>query len=297
MDGPVLVLGGTGFIGRHLVKSLLQDGTDVAVVSRTPDAVRTVFGEDVRAVSLQTVGDVAAIVNLAGESIAGGRWTPERKRRILDSRIKTSDHVYQYIRDRATRPVVLVNASAIGYYGTSETAVFTEASQPMAKDFLADVTRQWEHAAAQVESLGVRTVYTRFGVVLGRDEGALVQMALPYRLHIGGPIGTGRQWISWVHIADAVGLIRHALHAEDVHGPLNVTAPNPVTNDEFGRHIGSVLRRAHYMPTPAFALRAALGEMADLVLQGQRVLPEKALATGYVYQYEKAGDALRDLLG
>lgn len=300
----VLVLGGTGFVGRALVKELLADQWQVVVAGRSPDKVRQVFGDAVFPASYtgeridlpERVEIVDAIVNLAGISLADGRWTPERKRLILASRLAATQAAVALTKRLAGHVRVLVNASAVGYYGTSETATFTEGSESVGRDFLATVCKEWEAQAQRAADFGVRVVTARFGVVLGRAGGALTKMVLPYRFFAGGPLGSGRQWVSWVHIADATALIRLALDDERIAGPVNVTAPTPVRMSELAVAIGRALHRPHAMPTPAFALRAVLGEMATMVLDGQRVLPVTAQSVGYAFSFAAIEDALRDLL-
>lgn len=296
-----LVSGGTGFIGQKLTGALLDAGYRVTVCSRDAARVRTLFDGGADAVSLREIergdwpGAPDAIVNLAGESLNSGRWTNARKRAILDSRLHATRVLAELLGRLPAARRVLVNASAIGYYGASLTRTFTEESEPETGDFLSFVTHRWEAGARMAEAAGVRVALARFGVVLGRGGGALSQIALPYRLHAGGRIGSGRQWVSWVHVDDAVRLLLFLLD-EDLQGPFNVTAPEPVTMDAFGRATAATLRRRHFLPVPAPLLAAALGRKADLVLSGQRVLPARALEAGFSFRFTRAEDALRDLL-
>ena len=296
----VLVTGGTGFIGRHLIRQLLDRGDNVVVASRNPAQAEEMFGHAVIAVDLNSRNvasrlRVDAVVNLAGEPLSA-RWTTARKRAILASRQSATNRVTDLIGQLDARPEVLVSASAVGYYGASETGAFTELSEPENRDFLTDVTAMWERAANRAREFGTRVVSARFGVVLGADGGALGKLALPYRFYLGGPIGSGRQWVSWIHIEDTVRMILWGMDQTHIAGPLNVTAPEPVQMQEFGRTLAKILRVPHFAPVPAFALRALLGEMADLVLTGQRVIPEKALADGFSFRYAVLLPALRDLL-
>ncbi|HET7657370.1 MAG TPA: TIGR01777 family oxidoreductase [Bacillales bacterium] len=297
----VAITGGTGFLGKHLTSSLIHDGHKVSILTRHPEQAPEIPGvSHVQwlkdgARPEKDLHEIDAFVNLAGESINSGRWTEERKKRILESRLKATEEVIRIFEKKSKKPGVLVNASAVGYYGMSETETYSEASVVNADDFLASVVREWEKRAAQAEQFDVRTVFARFGVILG-SEGALPKMVLPYKLGIGGTIGTGKQWLSWVHVADAVGLIRFAIEHKDVRGPLNVTAPEPVKMKEAGEMIGEVMNRPHWMPVPAIAMKAALGEMSSLLLQGQRVLPEKAQAHGYSFQFSSLKSALLDIL-
>lgn len=301
----ILVLGGTGFVGRHLVPALLAENKEVIVASRQPSKVQALFGQQVQSVllgerGLTWPGDsqpaLEAVINLAGTSINSGRWTAERKRAILDSRlIATRQAAASVARAGAPYPVLL-NASAIGYYGTSEELTFTEATSPATPDFLSAVTEQWETEALKAQTVGARVCLARFGVILGRGGGALAKMALPYRMYAGGTVGSGEQWVSWVHMDDVVGMLLFALRHAELEGAFNVTAPESVRMDAFGREVAAVLRRRHWLPTPGFALRAALGEMADLVLRGQRVLPAKAQECGFSFAYPDLHSALVDLL-
>ncbi|MHB1627088.1 MAG: TIGR01777 family oxidoreductase [Bacilli bacterium] len=298
----VLVAGGTGFIGRHVIRRLLDRGDTVVVASRDPARALELFGPRVTAVDLTRTDSAVrlrldAVVNLAGESLSSGRWTPDRKRALLESRQNTTRAAVDLLRRLDPRPEVLVSASAIGFYGASEAAEFTERSEPERRDFLADVTAKWEREAHLAGEFGTRVVCARFGVVLGADGGALGRMALPYRLYLGGPVGSGRQWVSWIHVEDAARLVLWSLDRASVAGPVNVTAPEPVTMGEFGRTLAQILRAPYWLPVPAFVLRTLLGEMANLVLAGQRVVPAEALAGGFTFRYGTLPEALSDLLG
>src|SRR5690606_31494290 len=237
--------------------------------------------------------DADAVVNLAGAGIAR-RWTRAAKRLILDSRVRTTEAVVRALQ-RAGGPRVLVNASAVGYYGPRGDERVTEREGP-GDDFLARVCRAWEAAAVEAERAGVRVVRLRTGFVVGRG-GGLRLMALPFRLFVGGPLGSGRQWMPWIHIEDVVGMIRFALDRDDVSGPLNVSAPEPVRNRDFAWGLGGVLGRPSVFPAPALALRLVMGEAADMILTGQRAVPEAALAAGYRFRFTDPEAALRDVLG
>jgi len=300
----VLILGGTGFIGKALVWRLLEGGWRVVIASRNPAYYQAQFPPDVlwtsytddRLLLPQGIEYVDGIINLAGVSLADGRWSQERKRVILRSRIMATQAVIAFIEGAQKRPAVLVSASAVGYYGTSETTTFTENSEPGRVDFLASVCRQWEKEALQASPFGVRVAIVRLGVVFGKSSGALAKMALPYRLFAGGTIGSGRQWVSWIHLADAVGLFVLALEQPAVDGPINAVSPMPARMEAVGAAIGRALSRPHWLPVPGFALRALLGESADMVLLGQRVHPMRAQELGYTFRYPELSPALRDLL-
>jgi hypothetical protein len=292
----IIVAGGTGFLGHALVSRLGRDHHDVRVLTRrrrgpeqiewTPDGTTGAWAS--------VLDGADAVVNLAGESIASGRWTAARKAEIRDSRIRATRSLVTAMQSAARPPAVFVSGSAVGYYGPRDEQPVTEDAPP-ADDFLAAVCRDWEAEALRA-SLAARVVLLRTGLVLEKDGGALPQIALPFRLFAGGPVGSGRQYMSWIHRKDWVGLTTWALQTESVSGPLNLTAPEPVTNAEFSRVLGRVLHRPAFMPAPAFAMRLALGEMADaLLLTGQRVLPAKAQARGYQFQFATLESALRDI--
>jgi uncharacterized protein (TIGR01777 family) len=294
--GRIVVAGGTGLLGTALVSALRHDGHSAVVLTRHPkrdQEVRWAPGE--RDESWSSVLEGAdAVINLAGVSIAGGRWTTARKAAILDSRTQSTSALARAIVAARQPPRVFVSSSAVGFYGTRGDEPLTESS-PSGPDFLGQVGQFWE-AAASGASKHSRLVLLRSGVVLARDGGALPQLALPFKLFAGGPAGTGRQFISWIHIKDWVEMVKWALAEQTLAGPINVTAPNPVTNEEFARTIGRVLNRPSWLKAPAFALRLALGEMADaLVLGGQRVLPDVAQQRGFMFRYPTLEAALREI--
>lgn len=300
----VVVAGGTGFIGTALVRRLVRDGRRVTVLTRRSEAeARKLLPRSVSVVRWQSgvpaaplPAEADAVVNLAGAAIAR-RWTQAAKRLIVDSRVQTTRAVVRALKERQSAsgaPRVLVNASAVGYYGPRGDERVTERDGP-GDDFLSHVCRQWEGAAVEAEDAGVRVVRLRTGFVVGRG-GALPLMMLPFRLLVGGPLGSGRQWLPWVHLDDVVGLILFALEHEGVSGPLNVSAPEPVRNREFARVLGRVMRRPSWAPAPAPVMRAVLGEMADMILTGQRAVPEAALGAGYEFRHPDLEAALRDIL-
>jgi hypothetical protein len=284
----VLVAGGTGLVGKTLGGALAAAGHDVTVVSRGPGPGR--IGWDGVAAA---VAETDAIVNLAGESIAARRWSEPQKRRILESRVTATRALVDAAAGAGRKPAVLVNASAVGYYGDRGDEPLDEQGTP-GRGFLADVCRAWEREAERGEPLGLRVVRLRLGVVLARDGGALAKMVPPVRAFVGGPLGSGRQWMSWVHVDDVAGLIVAALGDERYRGAVNASAPAPATNADFMRTLGRVLARPAWLPAPAFALRLALGEMADMLLEGQRVLPRAAQMRGYRWRYPALEPALAD---
>jgi uncharacterized protein (TIGR01777 family) len=306
----VVIAGGTGFLGTALAQSLRADGHDVTLLTRRPRAADQVaWNPSPEAVRRSSKGEVGsrpgtrpwldaidgadAVVNLAGESLDAGRWTAARKQRILESRLDATNAIVAAIHQVPRAPGVLVNASAIGIYGPLADQPLTETAPP-ADDFLASVCVAWERAARAAGSR-TRVVLLRTGLVLDRRHGALPRLALPFYFFAGGPVGSGRQWWSWIHVADWVGLVRWAI-AGDVAGPVNLTAPQPVTNREFATTLARVLGRPALLPAPGFALRALLGEMADaLILGGQRVLPQRALDAGYTFEFAALEPALREI--
>ena len=292
----VVVTGGTGFLGRALVTALVARGSEAAVVTRDPSQARLPTGA--RAVGwdgLATAADGAdAVVNLAGETIAQ-RWTASAKSRIVGSRAEAAERVGAALRAAKSPPRVLVNASAVGFYGNRGDEELSEESPP-GNGFLAETTLAWERAAREAVPEDIRLVLLRTGVVLDPAEGALAKMLLPFRLGLGGLLGGGAQWMPWIHRDDLVALLRAALDDPRYEGPVNGTAPGPVPMKDFAAALGRVLRRPAFAPAPAFAIRAALGEMAALVLDGQRALPAKALALGFRFRFPDLEPALRDLL-
>ena len=304
----VFVTGGTGMIGTCLIRHLRERQDDVVVLTRRPTEAKerleggciVVEGDPTRAGGwMEAVDECDAVVNLAGENIFNRRWNDEVKTAIRDSRVRGTENVVQALarapRDAAGRRKVLVNASAIGYYGPHGDEELTEAD-PAGNDFLARVCMDWENAGRAAEPLGVRVVMIRTGVVLDKTGGALAQLLTPFKWFVGGPIGSGRQWMSWVHHADLIGLYAFALDNNQVTGPVNATASNPVTNKEFSKALGRALGRPSFLWTPEFALRLLLGEVAGLVTKGQRVMPNKASGLGYTFRFAGLDAALRDIL-
>jgi len=293
----VVVAGGTGLLGTALVAALRASGHRVAVLTRRPTQQGDVLwspGSSDRGWT-SAIDQAEAVINLAGTSIAGGRWTKARKAAIRESRVQATRALVQAIAAASQPPSVFISSSAVGVYGTRDDESITEATVP-GSDFLASVCCDWETAALEATATS-RVVLLRTGIVLSREGGALAQLALPFRFFAGGPLGSGRQYMSWIHVDDWVAMVQWALATASVSGALNVTAPAPVTNAEFARTLGDVLGRPAFVKTPAFALRLMLGEMADaLVLGGQRVLPDAALKQGFVFQYPTLERALKQIL-
>jgi uncharacterized protein (TIGR01777 family) len=301
----VIVTGVTGFIGRPLVEALLQRGDQVVTLTRNPGRALSRLPIDVQTLEwrppelgpwTEAFTRADAVINLAGEPVANKRWTAEQKEEILSSRVDATNAVVEAIGQANPRPSVLLNASAIGYYGPQGTRELTESS-PNGEDFLAYVVREWEAAAKKVEAFGVRLVLLRTGIVLGNGGGALPPMVLPFRFFGGGIMGRPDQWVSWIHLDDEIGLILYALDHDTVRGPLNLTAPNPVTMSIFSRQIGRSLNRPTWVPMLHVPMTLVLGrERAQAMMSSQRVLPRAAEALGYRYQHVDSGEALSSLL-
>ncbi len=293
----VLISGATGLIGSALVPELEAKGHTVTRLSRSQSGASTVRWDPSAGTIDGDLEGTGAVVHLAGESIAQGRWSPDKKRRMLDSRVQGTRLLAERISALATPPGVMVSTSAVGYYGDRGDEVLTEESAPGA-DFLARVCREWEAAAEPARRAGIRVVHPRLGIVLTPQGGALGTTLPIFKLGGGGKIGSGRQWWSWVALDDVVGSVLHALTDEGVEGPVNVGSPNPMTNAEYTKVLGKVLGRPTVLPLPAPAARIMLGEVADaLLLASQRMRPARLQATGYAFRYPQLEGALRHLLG
>ncbi|HEY2761766.1 MAG TPA: TIGR01777 family oxidoreductase [Pirellulales bacterium] len=292
-----LVTGATGFIGPHLLKRLERP----VILSRDADRARRSLAQfNVEAYSwdplagpppLKAFEGIDAVLHLAGDSVASGRWTAEKKRLIRDSRELGTRHLVQALQQLKNRPSVLVSASATGWYGDRGDEILDETAQP-AHDFLGDVCVAWEREAQAATELGIRVACIRTGIVLGREGGALKKLLLPFRLGLGGPLGNGRAWMSWIHVDDLAAIYVHAAAHSTVSGPLNGTAPNPVTNKQFTKALAAAVHRPAFLPVPYFALRLGLGEFAKILFDSQRVLPTATLASGFQFQYPEIQPAL-----
>ncbi|MGI9178598.1 MAG: TIGR01777 family oxidoreductase [Pirellulales bacterium] len=296
-----LVTGGTGFVGPRLLRMLDQP----TVVTRNPDRARQSIGHLAGRIirwdpregppPAEAFEGVDAVFHLAGESVAEGRWTAAQKAKIRDSRVIGTRHLVQGIVQAARKPAVLVSASAVGYYGDRGDEELTESAAP-AHDFLADVCIDWEKEALAAGEAGVRVVTARTGIVLGSGGGALAKMLTPFKLGAGGPLGSGRQWMPWVHVSDLARLYMHAAETASIRGPMNAVAPNPVRNSEFTKALGRQLHRPAFMPAPYLGLRLVFGEFAKVLFASQRVIPKVATDTGFVFQYPDLAAALREIL-
>jgi uncharacterized protein len=300
-----IILGGTGFIGRALARLLAGQGHAVIVPSRRPDKAAATFGPGITAVGFDGVTGngfarhidaTTAIVNLAGENIADGRWTPDKKRRILDSRLDAGAAVMDAIRQAGALPAVLVQASAVGYYGARGPESVGE-DAPAGANFLAQVASRWEDSTSGAEALGVRRIVVRTSMVLGRG-GALAKMLPPFKLGLGGPLGSGRQMVPWIHLDDEAGAVAFLMQTPGLSGPFNLAAPEAVDARAFARALGRALGRPAVLPAPGFALRLLLGQMAEeVLLSGVRAEPTRLLAAGYRFRHPGLAGALADVLG
>ena len=292
----ILITGGTGFIGSRFVEKLETHGHHIYVLTRSPRQYTDTT--NISYISYQypmkRLPFIHAVVNLAGESLFG-YWTEHKKSEILNSRLHATEKLMRIMTSMKTMPNVFISGSAIGYYGMNDQTIFTEKSTTPGNDFLAKVCARWENAAHTAEDLDVRTVYTRFGVVLDKKEGALPMMALPFILGVGGKIGQGNHYVSWIHIDDCVDLLLHALYNEQVNGSINITAPYPIQNKEFTQVLAKQLCRPAWCNIPKTVFNIALGDMSQLITEGQYVLPQKALDTGYTFRYKHVDDALASI--
>lgn len=304
----VIVTGGTGLIGHQLVLGLGRDGHEVIVLSRNPQQAGPMPGSisfvewDAQTANGwgHLVEGADAIVNLAAENLAGesflpARWTDERKKRILQSRLNVGKAVVEAVQNAKQKPKMLIQSSAVGYYGTHSFEKEITEDHPAGDDFQADVCKQWEASTQAVEDMGVRRVIIRTGVLLSTEGGALTRLALPFKLFAGGPIASGKQPFPWIHEDDEVGAMRFLIENPQASGPYNLCAPNPVTNGEFARTMGDVLKRPSFIPAPGFAFHLAFGEVASVVTEGQRAVPKRLLEAGYIFKFTELKPALIDL--
>ncbi|WP_144511789.1 TIGR01777 family oxidoreductase [Bacillus sp. FJAT-22090] len=294
----VAITGGTGFVGSELIKLLKERGDEVFILSRNTHG----YTEGITYIKWLTEGatpekeleGIDAIVNLAGESINNGRWTNEQKKKIYDSRMQATDEVLRILKTLQQKPTALINASAIGIYPASTKNVYTEKSGELGTDFLAKTVYDWEQKAKLAEHYGVRVAFGRFGIILGKNEGALPLIALPYKMFVGGPIGSGQNWMSWIHIRDVASALLFSIE-HTIDGAFNVVAPDAKKMNDFGKTLATVLKRPHYFPVPALALKIALGEKSQLVLEGQHVKPKSLIENGFVFEFPDLPKALADI--
>jgi uncharacterized protein len=295
MNKKIIISGGTGFIGTQLVHKLIEKGYEVFIISRTNNP----SFNDTKTITWDSLGvndfeNIVGVINLVGASIAGKKWSDEYKKVILESRIKTTGKLVSLISKAQKAPKCFINASAVGYYGDRGDEILSEKSSK-GMGFLAKVCSEWEKEAVKASKY-TRTVMSRIGVVLDKNEGALAKMLLPFRLFIGGPLGSGEQYFPWIHIKDIVGLFVFAIENDSVEGPVNFAAPNPVTMKEFSSQLGRSMSRPAFFKVPEFALKLMLGESAEMLTNSQRVQPEKALKLGYDFNYSEISSALNELM-
>lgn len=298
----ILMTGATGLIGKRLSERLAGEGHELSVLSRRPDSVRMDgaakayrWSPEEEMPPQEAMEGIDAIIHLAGEPVAAGRWTEEQKRRIRDSRVTGTRNLVDGIKRVTNRPKIFVSGSAVGYYGNRGDEILDERAQP-GTGYLSEVCEAWEREAGKAEETGARVSMVRIGVVLAPEGGALEKMLTPFKFGLGGSLADGRQWFPWIHIEDIVGILRHALLTPNLRGPVNGVAPGIVRNEEFTREFAAALHRPTFIPVPEFALRVVMGEMASVVLASQRVVPGVARETGYQFQYPELRQALEAIL-
>ncbi len=298
----IILTGGSGFIGSRLVEKLATAGHEVVVLTRDPSSVEMKY-PNVKAKQwdgknpgdwIPDVDGADAVMNFAGESIGGERWTSTQKEKILNSRVNATRALIEAMKQAKKKPRVLVNASTVGYYGPVDEAEVTE-THPPGNDFLAGVCKRWEQEARAAEQLGVRVVLLRQGVVIDKGGGALEKMALPFKLFVGGPVGSGKQWFPWIHRDDAVNIAVFAAENSSVTGPINVVAPEIVRMKQFSKTLGRAMHRPSLIPVPGFVLKVALGEMSEMLLTGQHVVPSRLTASGYSFLFPQLNGALTEI--
>jgi uncharacterized protein (TIGR01777 family) len=297
----ILISGGTGLIGKSLVKNLIKTGDQVFVLTRSKngledsDSIKYIEW-DARSSEplIPYLKEINAVINLAGDNIGKGYWTKEKKERIINSRVQAGNALSKAIINSDNKPDVFIQSSGVGYYGASQDETFDELS-PNGNGFQADVAQKWENSSAVLDSSGIRRVIIRMGIVLDAKSGALPLMVLPFKMFVGGPLGSGRQYVSWIHLQDNIRAIDFVMRNDKIIGSVNLTAPISYANKEFGKIIGKVLRRPYWFPVPAFGLKLVLGEKSDLVLEGQKVKPGKLLEHGFQFKFPDLESALRSI--
>jgi uncharacterized protein (TIGR01777 family) len=304
MNMNVLIFGGTGFLGTKLTKELISSGYKVSVITRNRQITEDKVESNVDLIEWDNISPLSSIydskdfdvvINFAGESIGNRRWSNSVKQEILNSRISTTRSIVNAINDGTMNPKVLINASAVGYYGPRQDDKITESEGP-GQDFLAEVCRKWEDEAYKVQNEFTRVVTIRIGLVLG-SQGALTRMVLPYKFYVGGPLGKGNQWLPWIHIQDLVRMLRFIIEHDEVTGPVNGTAPEPVRMKEFSKVLGEILKRPSWFPVPEFILKIVLGQMSEMLIHGQRAIPQKISDIGFEFKFPDLRSALEDALG
>ena len=289
----LLITGGTGFVGSALCSRLLEEQHKIVVLSRNPEKIKAPIKAVANLDQLSNDNIFDVVINLAGEPIANKRWNDQQKKRIFGSRIETTEALIEYFKKSKHKPKLLINGSAIGYYGTARTNDNIDEKSGCDDSFSSQLCQKWEAAALEAESLGIRTCLIRTGIVLGKNGGALSKMLPPFKMGLGGRIGYGKQWMSWIHLDDLVGIILCCINNDNLKGAVNGTSPNPVINEVFTKTLGTALKRPTIFPMPEIVIKLLMGQMGEeLLLSGKRVLPRKALDAGYIFKYKTLEDAL-----
>lgn len=289
----LLITGGTGFVGSALCSRLLEEQHKIVVLSRNPEKIKAPIKAVANLDQLSNDDIFDVVINLAGEPIANKRWNDQQKKRIFGSRIETTEALIEYFKKSKHKPKLLINGSAIGYYGTARTNDNIDEKSGCDDSFSSQLCQKWEAAALEAESLGIRTCLIRTGIVLGKNGGALSKMLPPFKMGLGGRIGYGKQWMSWIHLDDLVGIILCCINNDNLKGAVNGTSPNPVINEVFTKTLGTALKRPTIFPMPEIVIKLLMGQMGgELLLSGKRVLPRKALDAGYIFKYKTLEDAL-----
>lgn len=294
----ILITGGTGFIGSALCARLLEnDANKIVILSRYPDKVKPPIQAISDLNALKQTDRFDVVINLVGEPIANKRWSEKQKHQIVQSRIDTTEQLISYFKRAATKPKLFISGSAIGYYGISPTDNEIEETAQGDKSFSSTLCQKWETVALQAETLGIRTCLLRTGIVLGANGGALSKMLLPFKMYLGGIIGHGKQWMSWIHIDDLIGIILYCISHDNLKGAINGTAPHPVTNQQFTKTLGAVLKRPTLLPMPAIVVKLLMGKMGEeLLLSGKKIMPKKVLDAGYTFKYKTLTEALTNIV-
>jgi len=292
-----LITGGTGFIGSALSEHLLRDDHSIMIQTRHPDSV-TGNIESVECLEdLRSSEAFDVVINLTGEPIANKRWSESQKQKIINSRLGVTEGLVEFFKRAEQKPELFISGSAIGFYGIEPSSENMDEKATGDSSFSSQLCQQWEAAALQAAPLGIRTCLLRTGIVLGQGGGVLEKMTLPFKLGLGGKIGSGHQWMPWIHLDDLIGVIDYCVHHPDITGPINGTAPNPVTNAEFTKALGSVVKRPTILPMPGFVVKLLMGQMGEeLLLAGKKVIPLKAQQAGFQFKYEYVDDALSDII-
>ena len=289
----ILITGGTGFIGSSLCSRLLEKKHQIVVLTRHPETIK----KNIQGITdLEQIEDRAGfdvVINLAGEPIADNRWSEKQKQRIVDSRLNTTKKLIEYFKTTENKPKLFISGSAIGYYGIAESNDSLDEEALGDESFASHLCQQWEAVALEAKTLGIRTCLLRTGIVLGKGGGALKKMLLPFKLGVGGKIGKGSQWMSWIHKEDLIGVILYCIEHEQLSGAVNGTAPNPVTNTNFTKTLGKVLKRPTFLPMPAVMVKLLMGQMGEeLLLAGKKILPVKITKEGYIFKHAQLEEAL-----